>query len=50
MTVNPEKWATRPTHIFNPPFNIIRCSHTVLDVVDLNKSRAFYGVRRRPAC
>jgi catechol 2,3-dioxygenase len=31
-----------PTHIFDPPFNIIRCSHAVLDVVDLNKSRAFY--------
>src|SRR5258706_6233674 len=31
-----------PTHIFAPPFNIIRCSHAVLDVVDLNKSRAFY--------
>jgi catechol 2,3-dioxygenase len=31
-----------PTHIFDPPFNIIRCSHAVLDVVDLGKSRAFY--------
>ncbi len=29
-------------HIFDPPFNIIRCSHAVLDVVDLDKSRAFY--------
>ena len=31
-----------PTHVFDPPFNIIRCSHVVLDVVDLKKSRAFY--------
>src|ERR1700710_2145214 len=31
-----------PTHIFDPPFNIIRCSHVVLDVVDLNTSSAFY--------
>ncbi|HEV7876562.1 VOC family protein, partial [Bradyrhizobium sp.] len=31
-----------PTHTFEPPFNIIRSSHVVLDVVDLNASRAFY--------
>src|ERR1700723_2683875 len=31
-----------PTHIFDPPFNIVRCSHAVLDVVDLNSSREFY--------
>jgi catechol 2,3-dioxygenase len=31
-----------PTHIFDPPFNIVRCSHVVLDVVDLNASCAFY--------
>src|SRR5438270_8277272 len=31
-----------PTHISDPPFNIIRCSHAVLDVVDLNASREFY--------
>src|SRR3984957_1183891 len=31
-----------PTHIFDPPFNIVRSSHAVLDVVDLNASRAFY--------
>jgi catechol 2,3-dioxygenase len=31
-----------PQHIFDPPFNIIRCSHVVLDVVDLNASREFY--------
>ena len=24
-----------PQHIFDPPFNIVRCSHVVLDVVDL---------------
>ncbi len=32
-----------PTHIFDPPFNIIRCSHAVLDVVDLGKSAEFYA-------
>src|SRR5260370_21545999 len=31
-----------PQHIFDPPFNIIRSSHVVLDVVDLNTSRQFY--------
>src|SRR3984885_13229884 len=31
-----------PQHIFDPPFNIVRCSHVVLDVVDLNASSAFY--------
>src|SRR5258708_31322990 len=31
-----------PQHIFDPPFNIIRCSHVVLDVTDLNASREFY--------
>src|SRR5258708_35008972 len=31
-----------PTHIFDPPFNIIRASHAVLDVVDLKASREFY--------
>ncbi len=31
-----------PQHIFDPPFNIIRSSHVVLDVVDLEVSRAFY--------
>src|ERR1700677_1247050 len=31
-----------PQHIFDPPFNIVRCSHAVLDVVDLNASREFY--------
>ena len=31
-----------PTHIFDPPFNIIRSSHVVLDVTDLDASCAFY--------
>ena len=32
-----------PQHVFDPPFNIIRCSHAILDVVDLDASRAFYA-------
>jgi catechol 2,3-dioxygenase len=31
-----------PTHVFDPPFNIIRSSHAVLDVTDLEASRKFY--------
>src|SRR6201996_620749 len=31
-----------PTHVFDPPFNIIRSSHVVLDVTNLEASRAFY--------
>lgn len=31
-----------PTPVFDPPFNIIRGSHVVLDVADLARSRAFY--------
>lgn len=31
-----------PQHVFDPPFNIVRCSHVVLDVTDLETSRAFY--------
>src|ERR1700761_1968372 len=31
-----------PTHVFDPPFNIIRASHVALDVTDLETSRAFY--------
>src|SRR5271167_2774613 len=31
-----------PKQTFDPPFNIIRCSHAVLDVTDLNASRKFY--------
>lgn len=31
-----------PVHVFDPPFNIVRASHAVLDVTDLALSRAFY--------
>src|SRR5216684_3792773 len=31
-----------PQHIFDPPFNIVRSSHAVLDVTDLGASCAFY--------
>ena len=31
-----------PKHTFDPPFNIVRCSHAVLTVRDLEASRAFY--------
>ena len=31
-----------PTHVFDPPFNIIRSSHVVLDVTDLDASSEFY--------
>ena len=31
-----------PKHVFNPPFNIVRASHAVLGVTDLERSRAFY--------
>src|SRR3569623_2780055 len=31
-----------PQHVFEPPFNIIRSSHGVLDVTDLRLSREFY--------
>jgi catechol 2,3-dioxygenase-like lactoylglutathione lyase family enzyme len=31
-----------PTHIFNPPFNVVRCSHAALRVRDLEASRRFY--------
>ena len=31
-----------PQHVFDPPFNIIRASHAVLEVTDLNVSREFY--------
>src|ERR1700750_1189839 len=31
-----------PQHVFEPPFNIIRSSHVVLDVTDLKFSREFY--------
>jgi catechol 2,3-dioxygenase-like lactoylglutathione lyase family enzyme len=31
-----------PKHAFDPPFNVVRCSHTVLRVRDLEASRRFY--------
>ncbi|MGB3446930.1 MAG: 3,4-dihydroxyphenylacetate 2,3-dioxygenase [Xanthobacteraceae bacterium] len=31
-----------PQHIFEPPFNVLRSSHAVLDVTDLDASRKFY--------
>ena len=31
-----------PQHVFDPPFNIVRCSHAVLQVCDLDASRRFY--------
>ncbi len=31
-----------PKQVFDPPFNIIRSSHVVLDVTDLDTSREFY--------
>ena len=33
---------TLPRPNFNPPFNVTRASHAVLNVKDLGKSRAFY--------
>jgi catechol 2,3-dioxygenase len=31
-----------PTHVFNPPFTIVRASHAVLTVADLARARTFY--------
>ena len=31
-----------PEHVFNPPFNVVRCSHVVLTARDLEASRRFY--------
>jgi catechol 2,3-dioxygenase len=31
-----------PKHVFDPPFNVVRASHVVLGVTDLERSRAFY--------
>ena len=31
-----------PKHIFNPPFNLVRTSHVVLGVADLDRSLEFY--------
>jgi catechol 2,3-dioxygenase len=45
MRVNTQGWENLmpvPTHVFDPPFNIIRSSHVVLDVTDLKASRDFY--------
>ena len=32
-----------PKHIFDPPFNIVRCSHVTYGVTDLARSKAFYA-------
>lgn len=32
-----------PKVVFNPPFNIVRCSHITLGVADLRRSKAFYA-------
>ncbi len=32
-----------PKHVFDPPFNIVRCSHVRLGVTDLERSKAFYA-------
>ena len=32
-----------PKHIFDPPFNIIRCSHAAYGVTDLGRSKSFYA-------
>jgi catechol 2,3-dioxygenase len=32
-----------PKHIFDPPFNVVRCSHVALGVADLARARAFYA-------
>lgn len=31
-----------PKHVFDPPFNMVRASHVVLDATDLERSLAFY--------
>ncbi len=56
LTMRPYKLDTRktrmpvPQHVFDPPFNIIRSSHVVLDVTNLDTSRAFYENYRGAAC
>src|SRR5271166_2356519 len=35
-------WMPLPKHVFNPPFNIVRTSHIVLGVTDIDRSLAFY--------
>jgi catechol 2,3-dioxygenase len=32
-----------PKHVFDPPFNIVRCSHVRLGVADLERAKAFYA-------
>ena len=32
-----------PKHVYDPPFNIVRCSHMTLGVTDLSRSKAFYA-------
>ena len=32
-----------PKHVFDPPFDIVRCSHVTLGVTDLARSKAFYA-------
>lgn len=32
-----------PKHVFDPPFNIVRCSHVALGVADLARAKAFYA-------
>jgi catechol 2,3-dioxygenase len=32
-----------PKHVFDPPFNIVRCSHVALGVTDLARAKAFYA-------
>ena len=32
-----------PKHVFDPPFNIVRCSHVMLGVADLARAKAFYA-------
>ena len=40
--LNKDSFMPVPTHIFDPPLNIIRSSHAVLDVTNLETSRDFY--------
>jgi catechol 2,3-dioxygenase len=32
-----------PKHIYDPPFNIVRCSYATLGIADLGRSKAFYA-------
>jgi catechol 2,3-dioxygenase len=42
VPANPEHAVSIPKPNYNPPFNVTRASHAVLNVKDLGKSRAFY--------